>query len=203
MLASLDVIVFTAIRRDLALGHGLPFGAVFAGLQIDSISSLWSMEFWSIVFHARKNSTTGKTRRRFLVALIFLCTVLGVSVGPSTANLMRPRLSWWKAGGTTFWINATSVEMFPSTLRVTPQMQTCDLYDINGYCIFAGYETIAASYLSQWRSLEDLDNLPESIYVPSEHAERQMVRLIHDFHFLTLTSFHAASYVQESMNCHL
>ena len=32
MLASLGTIVFTAIQRELALGDGLPFGAVFAGL---------------------------------------------------------------------------------------------------------------------------------------------------------------------------
>ena len=47
--ASLAAIIFSFVRFELSLGAGLPFGALFAGLQISQASYLWSMEFWGSV----------------------------------------------------------------------------------------------------------------------------------------------------------
>ena len=43
--ASLAAVVFSYVRYEMALGQGLPFGALFSGLQISQASYLWSMEF--------------------------------------------------------------------------------------------------------------------------------------------------------------
>ena len=43
--ASLSVIIFTYMRYKLMLGDGIPFGALFSGLQFSQASYLWSMEF--------------------------------------------------------------------------------------------------------------------------------------------------------------
>ena len=45
--ASLTTIIFSYIRHKMAIGNGLPFGALFSGLQISQISYLWSKEFWA------------------------------------------------------------------------------------------------------------------------------------------------------------
>ena len=47
--ASLAAVVFSFVRFELSLGKGLPFGALFAGLQISQASYLWSMEFWGSI----------------------------------------------------------------------------------------------------------------------------------------------------------
>ena len=46
ILASPALIVLMWIRYELALRQGLPFGALFSGLQISQASYLWSMKFW-------------------------------------------------------------------------------------------------------------------------------------------------------------
>lgn len=43
--ASLAAVVFSYIRHQLVLGNGIPFGALFLGLQMNQISYLWSIEF--------------------------------------------------------------------------------------------------------------------------------------------------------------
>ena len=47
--ASLAAIIFSFVRFELSIGAGLPFGALFAGLQISQAIYLWSMEFWGSV----------------------------------------------------------------------------------------------------------------------------------------------------------
>ena len=174
MLASLGAIVFTAIRRELAFGDGVPFGAVFAGLAIDSISTLWSMEFWSVIFDAWSKTTTGRRRKWYLVALLLISVLLGASVGPSTANLMRPRLADWPAGGTSFWIDATADDLYPAELHETPEMEYCLLTLDDPSCPAGDYEVIARDFMSFWPTLKPMDNMLETVYVSGRHALRQM-----------------------------
>ena len=44
--SSIAAMVFSAIRRELVLGKGLPFGLLFGGLQVSQVSYLWSVELW-------------------------------------------------------------------------------------------------------------------------------------------------------------
>ena len=108
--ASLAAIVFSYVRHEMALGQGLPFGALFSGLQVSQISYLWSMEFWGSL-------TSGylPIRRRLgLLMIILLSFLLAAASGPSSAILLIPRLDYWPAGSTDIWVNMTVGDIWPT-----------------------------------------------------------------------------------------
>ena len=110
--ASLAAIVFSYVRYEISLGQGLPFGALFSGLQISQASYLWSMEFWGLV-----RSKSLPIRRRISMALVVAVAItLAATVGPSSAILLIPRLEYWPAGATDIWLNATSQDLWPDRL---------------------------------------------------------------------------------------
>ena len=107
--ASLAAIVFSYVRYEMSLGQGLPFGALFSGLQISQASYLWSMEFWGLICSRRH-----PVRRRVrMVLLISIAIILAATVGPSSAILLIPRLEYWPAGATSIWLNITYQDMWP------------------------------------------------------------------------------------------
>lgn len=107
--ASLAAIVFSYIRYEMSLGQGLPFGALFSGLQISQASYLWSMEFWGSIC-----SRHLPVRRRIgMVLTVSVVIVLAATVGPSSALLLIPRLDYWPAGATNIWLNTTSQALWP------------------------------------------------------------------------------------------
>ena len=107
--ASIAAVVFSYVRYEMSLGQGLPFGALFSGLQISQASYLWSMEFWASI-----NSTNLSLRRKIgMAAIIIVAILLAATVGPSSAILLIPRLEYWPAGSTDIWINVTSSELWP------------------------------------------------------------------------------------------
>ena len=108
--ASLAAVVFSYVRYEMALGQGLPFGALFSGLQISQVSYLWSMEFWGSI-----SSKHLAARRRIGMSLIITTAiVLAATVGPSSAILLIPRLHYWPAGATNIWLNATWQDLWPN-----------------------------------------------------------------------------------------
>lgn len=110
--ASLTAIVFSYIRYEMSSGQGLPFGAMFSGLQISQASYLWSMEFWGSIY-----SKHLPIRRRItLILVVTSAIVLAAAVGPSSAILLIPRLEYWPAGATNIWLNVTSQEIWPDRL---------------------------------------------------------------------------------------
>lgn len=120
--ASLAAIVFSYIRYEMSLGQGLPFGALFSGLQISQASYLWSMESWGSIC-----SKHLPIRRRIgMVLIVAVAIVLAATVGPSSAILLIPRLGYWPAGATNVWLNTTSEDLWPGRL-VTPLTQTVEL----------------------------------------------------------------------------
>ena len=107
--ASIAAAVFSYVRYELSLGQGLPFGALFSGLQTSQASYLWSMEFWASV-----SSNNLSLRRKFgMIVTITIAIVLAATVGPASAILLIPRLEYWPAGSTDVWINITSQELWP------------------------------------------------------------------------------------------
>lgn len=107
--ASIAAVVYSFLRYEMSLGQGLPFGALFSGLQVSQVSYLWSMEFWASVC-----STNLLFKRKIgMVATIITATLLAATVGPSSAILLIPRLEYWPAGSTDVWINVTSSELWP------------------------------------------------------------------------------------------
>lgn len=142
MIASLTTILFTSIRHDLMTRKGLPFGALFSGLQITQISYLWSLEFWGL---ASSRNLTPRRRLR-LVGLISFITILAATVGPSSAIAMIPRLGYWPAGQTHIWINGTVNDFWPNTLNASAVPQECLVTAGISYpdaCPSSGLEAIA------------------------------------------------------------
>lgn len=107
--ASLATIVFSYIRHEMAIGQGLPFGALFSGLQINQISYLWSMELWGSI--GSKSLTI--RRKLAMLAVIVVCFVLAAAAGPSSAILLIPRLDYWPAGSAHVWVNASADDIWP------------------------------------------------------------------------------------------
>ena len=96
----------------MSLGSGLPFGALFSGLQISQVGYLWSMEFWGTVC-----SEQLPIRRRLgIISIISIAIVLAATIGPSSAILLLPRLGYWPAGATDIWLNATFQDLWPDRL---------------------------------------------------------------------------------------
>lgn len=110
--ASLAAVVFTYVRHELALGVGLPFGALFSGLQISQVSYLWSMEFWG----SASSSKAPLQRKLCLILLILVTAALAATAGPASALAMIPRLGYWPAGKTHIWLNGTKDDIWPSFL---------------------------------------------------------------------------------------
>ena len=124
--ASLAAIVFSYVRYEMSLGQGLPFGALFSGLQISQASYLWSMEFWGSICADHL-----PIRRRLGMGLIVTAAiVLAATVGPSSAILLIPRLDYWPAGATNIWLNTTSQEIWPDRW-VTLSTQAAELEKLN------------------------------------------------------------------------
>ena len=110
ILASPALTVLTRIRYELALGQGLPFGALFSGLQVSQASYLWSMEFWGTAC-----SEHLPVRRRIgIICVISIAISLATVIGPSSAILLIPRLAYWPAGSTDIWLNATFQDLWPN-----------------------------------------------------------------------------------------
>lgn len=107
--ASLAAVIFSNVRHEMALGEGLPFGALFSGLQINQVSYLWSREFWGSVVSKHLSIR----RKVATLAVIILSFVLAAVAGPSSAVLLIPRLDYWPAGSTHIWVNATTSEIWP------------------------------------------------------------------------------------------
>ena len=108
--ASLAAIILSYIRHEMVLGKGIPFGALFSGLQINQISYLWSMEFWGSL----SSQYMSIWRKVTMLAVIIFCFTLAAVAGPSSAILLIPRLSYWSAGSTHIWVNATFAQIWPN-----------------------------------------------------------------------------------------
>lgn len=113
--ASLAAIVFSLVGYEMVLGEGIPFGALFSGLQINQISYLWSMEFWGST-RSRQLSIQRKGR---LLGVVFVGALLATASGPSSAVLLIPRVQFWPAGSIQIWVNGTFNDLWPD--RVVDQ----------------------------------------------------------------------------------
>ena len=107
--ASIAAVVFSYVRYELSLGQGLPFGALFSGLQVSQASYLWSTEFWGSIY----STSIPSKRKTGMTVIIIIAIFLAATVGPSSAILLIPRLEYWPAGSTDIWINITAAELWP------------------------------------------------------------------------------------------
>lgn len=147
MLSSLAVILVTYVRRELAFGAGVPFGILFSSNNFQSINVLWSLELWGAICQCWQD----RRKKIFLLTLISFCSILALSVGPSSAILIKPNLNFWPAGGTPFWLNQTASALWPQTISDNAQQAHCgnDTGDVS--CPHG-----------QWRILQDSLFAPET-----------------------------------------
>ncbi|ORY17817.1 hypothetical protein BCR34DRAFT_610710 [Clohesyomyces aquaticus] len=89
MLASLSYVVFYHMRKLLLGRNGIPFGLVSAPYMTNSPSMLAKTSFWA-----------GSRRHWPFGALLGLVCILSVVLGPSSAILMIPSLSWFDDAST-------------------------------------------------------------------------------------------------------
>ena len=94
----------------MTLRDGVPFGAMFSGLQVSQVSYLWSMEFWGTI----ASRSLSWRRKATMLALVLLTFSLAAGAGPSSAVLLIPRKDYWSAGSTNIWINGTFDDLWPT-----------------------------------------------------------------------------------------
>lgn len=87
---SLSAMVLNYVQYELLNGRGVPLGSLLAPFQVNNLGSLWSPGVWATGY------ASGMKRRRFLLlAIIVLSVLLASIVGPASAILMAPSLSYW------------------------------------------------------------------------------------------------------------
>ncbi|KAL8754912.1 MAG: hypothetical protein Q9184_004957 [Pyrenodesmia sp. 2 TL-2023] len=140
--ASITTIIFSAIRRDLAHGKGLPFGLLFSGLQVSQLSYLWSVELWG----AMRADFQRPLRKMGLFTLVVGGIMVAVASGPASAILLIPRVQLWPAGITHIWINATADQIWPARIDGTNIPETCST---------VGLEASNVCPASEWYAVRD------------------------------------------------
>ena len=168
--ASLTAIIFSFVRYQLAVAGGLPFGALFTGLQFQEISFLWSMELWGA---ARAHYMRLRIRLA-VVLLVVVCAFLSVSVGSASATLMRPRLDDWPAGGTDFWVEIPQAEFLSTNVTSSQVPDSCLVDNGDPSCPYADWQTIAQSYLSYYLGQNTAGYFPLGFYIQGAKAVRYL-----------------------------
>ena len=166
--ASLTAIIFSFVRYQLAVAGGLPFGALFTGLQFQEISFLWSMELWG----AARAQFMRLRIRLAIILLVVVCAFLSVSAGSSSATLMRPRLDYWPAGGTDFWVKMPQAEFLSTNVTSSQVPNSCLVDNGDPSCPYADWQTIAQSYLSYYLGQSTNGYFPLGFYIQGAKAVR-------------------------------
>ena len=125
-------IVFHIIRNELIDGDGLPLGLIGAGLQFSGLSFLWSPAFLcSVPYRAR-------LWRKILVFLsLIVASALAVAAGPASAVLMVPRQQDWQAGGSPFYLQGSSLDIWPDRLTFDENrdLSICQNWDATDHSV--------------------------------------------------------------------
>jgi hypothetical protein len=102
IISSLASILAHTIRKEMALGNGVPLGAIGGAFMFSSLSYLWSAELWGSL----RSKLTRPAKLRVL-GTIMLSVLLAATVGPSTAVLLIPGYQAWNAGGSQIYIRGS------------------------------------------------------------------------------------------------
>ena len=172
IIASLAAVLLSYIQHKLVRDHGLPFGTILAGQRFKDINYLWSVELWGI---ARANLR--KRDKMALTLLITVCTTLALSASPSSATLMRPRLDWWPAGGTDFWIALPQDELYSTNASSSQVSTSCMVSTGDLSCPSVGWQTLAQNYMFSYSYIYrngPTGYLPDAVQVPGAKAIRNL-----------------------------
>ncbi|KAL8856121.1 MAG: hypothetical protein Q9178_007246 [Gyalolechia marmorata] len=176
MQSSLAIIVFCYVRHVLFNGDALPIGALLSGLHLTQISYLWSMELWGIA-----SSKIPLGRRLGVMTMIIVAVSLASTVGPSSAILLIPNLSYWPAGSTHIWMNTTAAELWPSRLDGSLLPSYCSQApSVSNVCPGSEWEALS-DYLSLANGMLPTDVLsaftvsPYSVQLTGQGSLRQLI----------------------------
>ena len=168
--ASVAAILIHHIRHELIFSGGLPFGALFAGQQFKDISYIWSSEFWGLA-----NGTFASRKHRWrLIFFVVVCTLLGVTAGPSSATILKPRMGNWAAGGTDFWIDVPSNDTWPTSPSMADVDPDCGFYSGDKSCPSGDWELLAEGYFSYWKESVTQGYLPSTVRIPGLNSIREL-----------------------------
>lgn len=171
MLASLGTAILTYLRQEFRSETGVKLHTSSVGVQIDSINWLCSPSLHDII--SRKWKWKGKRKTEF-IAIILVWTLLGVCVGISSTALIRPRLDGWQAGGTSFWINATSDVLSPQIVQDSSSLEHCAFDTGDAACPYGDWQLIQQQYHVFWPFLVPMGSMPGNIDIPSPYSLRAM-----------------------------
>ena len=168
--ASVAAMLLQYIRHEMALGNGLPFGALFAGHLFKDVSFLWSSEFWGTA----NGAFTTRGRRWRLIILLVVCTILGLTAGPASATILKPRMGDWPAGGTDFWINVSPTDLWSTNFIGTDVASSCSKDVSDKSCPYGDWQTLAQDYFPYWSHLQKKGYLPNTIRIPGFKSIREL-----------------------------
>ncbi|KAK4445502.1 hypothetical protein QBC34DRAFT_358303 [Podospora aff. communis PSN243] len=176
IIASLAAVVFTHIR-DRILSAGVPFGFLCSGFMFSQVSYFWSPEFWG-------GLTSRMSRRsKFLTAsLLAVAGAIAATAGPAAAVLLVPQIQDWDAGGSEFYLQGGSEDLFPRVMNSSslPHGSRCFGPDRLKYafCPSGGFTGLSgyAAQLSTIKNGGNMGSLPtmmvdqfrhRTIFIPS------------------------------------
>ena len=177
MLASLGAGILAYLR---ALGTGVPLQT---GVKIDSLNRLSLPAIIARVWKGKRE------RQTEFVAIILVCTLLGVSVRISSTTLIRPCLNGWPAGGAPFWINATNDVLSPQIVQDLSSLEHC-AFDTGGAAWpYGKWRLIQQQYHAFWPRVVPMGSMPVNKEIPSLYLLRAM-RVSMVFHKLASRFLH-------------
>ena len=172
IVASLTAVVSSYVQQKLVRDYGLPFGAIIAEFRFQEVRYLWSAELWGVA-----RAEWRKRDKTALTLLITVCTTLALSASPSSATLIRPRLDWWPAGGTNFWIALPQDELYSTNAASSQVLTGCMVATGDLSCPSAGWQTLAQNYMFSYRNIYrngPTGYLPDAVQVLVAKAIRRL-----------------------------
>lgn len=110
--ASISNMALVYLRSLYLGGHPVPFGTLFAGLQITSLNYLWSLEFLG---STSSKYLDGKRKLAF-IGFVACNLLLAAAIGPSIAVCLIPKRQFSQLRSVSVWTNSNYEETFPSNL---------------------------------------------------------------------------------------
>lgn len=174
VVSSLATVVIHRIRHDLIDGKGVPFGLIGAGSLFSQLSFFWSAAFIGAV-------SKGFKLNAILVGLLLIAGLIAVTAGPAVAVLIIPREQTWSAGGTSYWINGTADDLWPSRIGLQHYMpetgtgvfgascSSAKAYT-NALCPAGGYSSLmnrfsSSDYSRPWSGTKDSRYTPVELLI--------------------------------------
>lgn len=169
-IASLGAIVLEAFRHEL-INEGVPIGLLGSPIWFSQISSLWSAEFLTSIPHFFKSWQSLLSLRfwrkfGFLMLLVLVIAISAV-IGPSSAVLLLPREQTMPAGGTTYFLNGTVEQFWPSVIDASSELSLCSSENATRYaiCPGGGHESWHSTFV-QSLDYSSFCNFAGDLYAP-------------------------------------